>query len=294
MKVLLTADLHLRPTSPINRKDDYVEAQFRKLRFMLNKKLPIFVAGDFFDKATVPFWFFNRVCSLLRASYYSDSLIAIIPGNHDLIGHNINNIDQGSLWGLDLVDRVDVLMEPDSILLGTTVFHCCPFGETPTQPNPRLKNVLLIHEPVFDKEVPFYMEGKASTVEQIKEKYPGYDLIVSGDIHQSVNRDGVLVPGSMMRSTIAQKQHRPCFYELDTETMEITTHEFPIEEDVWKDFTEAVEDESYRAELKGLKEAMEGRDDRLDYPKVCHRLAEDNPKAGQRIQSLIDQYEEQK
>ena len=36
MKLVYLSDLHLRPTAPINRKDDYVEEQFRKLDFVID------------------------------------------------------------------------------------------------------------------------------------------------------------------------------------------------------------------------------------------------------------------
>ena len=36
MKLVYIADLHLRASAPINRKDDYVEAQFRKLDFIVD------------------------------------------------------------------------------------------------------------------------------------------------------------------------------------------------------------------------------------------------------------------
>lgn len=40
----------------------------------------------------------------------------------------------------------------------------------------------------------------------------GFDLVVTGDNHQQFEMRNLLNPGSMMRMTTAQKEHRPAVY----------------------------------------------------------------------------------
>ena len=64
------------------------------------------------------------------------------------------------------------------------------------------------------------------------EKFPCYNLIVSGDNHQSFiekYKDRILVnPGSIMRSTVAQYDHLPKIYLWKAKNNSVETIDIPI------------------------------------------------------------------
>ena len=288
MKLVYLSDLHLRPTAPINRKDDYVEEQFKKLDFVIDYAndlgAEIVIGGDVFDRAANhPSWFVNRVLAYFRRA---KSLVTAVPGNHDLIGHNLRTFHDNTLATLPYLSNFYVHVEAATESDGAAFYHFTPFGMQPLPPEPGKKNILVLHEPVFENTVPFYMPD-ALTVEQLEAKYPGYDLYLAGDIHIPCQKSKTLVSGSMMRMTVAQKEHRPRFYVIDSETLETETVYIPINEDVWADTTEVVEDEGFKAELKDLALAMEERGENLDYPAVVEKLSGDH---WQKFDGLINEY----
>lgn len=288
MKLVYLSDLHLRPTAPINRKDDYVEEQFKKLDFVIDYAndlwAEIVIGGDVFDRAANhPSWFVNRVLAYFRRA---KSLVTAVPGNHDLIGHNLRTFHDNTLATLSYLSNFYVHVESATESDGVAFYHFTPFGTQPLPPEPGKKNILVLHEPVFEDTVPFYMPD-ALTVEQLEAKYPGYDLYLAGDIHIPCQKSKTLVSGSMMRMTVAQKEHRPRFYVIDSETLETETVFIPINEDVWADTTEVVEDEGFKAELKDLALAMEERGENLDYPAVVEKLSGDH---WQKFDGLINEY----
>jgi len=277
MKLVYIADLHLRPTVPINRKDDYVEAQFKKLDFVIDYVNQVegvlLIGGDVFDRASNhPSWFLNRVMkSFMRC--LGDAVV--IPGNHDLIGHNLESIELNSISLLSyLQDGTHLCASNSYALYGSSTIRATPFGVTPDIEDLRgvYNKILMLHEPVFEDTVPFYMPD-ALTVEQLEAKYPGFDMYLAGDIHIPCQKSKTLVSGSMMRMTTIQKEHKPRFYVIDSETLEVETIFIPIVEDVWKDVSEIAENEGFKAELKDLAAAMQERDEGLDYPAVCLRLS---------------------
>lgn len=288
MKLIYLSDLHLRPTAPINRKDDYVEEQFRKLDFVINYAndlmAEVIIGGDVFDRAANhPSWFVNRVLAYFRRA---KALVTAIPGNHDLIGHSLRTFHDNTLATLSYLSNFYVHVEAATESDGDAFYHFTPFGTQPSTPEPGKKNILVLHEPVFEDTVPFYMPD-ALTVEQLEAKYPGYDLYLAGDIHIPCQKSKTLVSGSMMRMTVAQKEHRPRFYVIDSETLETETVYIPINEDVWADTTEVVEDEGFKAELKDLALAMEERGKNLDYSAVVEKLSGDH---WQKFDGLINEY----
>lgn len=293
MKIININDLHLRPTAPLNRKDDYVEAQFKKLDYVIDyvNKVDgmLVIGGDVFDRAiNHPSWFLNRV---MRAFMMCDAPVHAIPGNHDLLGHNLEKFGDNSLsllnyalvWG-------GVYHDIQFGMSDNTLLTFVPFGADTelVRPIPDAKNILVVHEPVFEDTVPFYMPD-ALTVDQLEAKYPGFDLYIAGDIHIPCLKSKTLVSGSMMRMTTAQKEHRPQFFVIDSETLEVTVEYLPIEQDVWKLESEVVVDDGFKAELKDLAVAMAERGEMLDYSAVCEKLSGDDWPV---FDKLIQQYKE--
>ena len=293
MLITIISDLHLRHTNPISRSDNYAETCLSKLEQVVshcNKTgSTLLISGDLWDKPDNPIWFVNRVIEVfneLEPSAY------VIAGNHDLKFHNIENLKESSLWTLG--EAVDNLYLTHTLQpLGSKVrLHPYPFGVEPdSEPAPGYYNILMLHTPIFEKEVPWFMSD-AMTADQLVAKYPGFDLYCVGDIHQTCITDKVINTGSMMRSTKAQKEHRPCFVTVDTETGEKEITYFEIEQDVWKLDFEAPADESFSADLNELSEVLLARGEKLCYKDVAIELAKDNTKHQQRLMEIFDGYSE--
>lgn len=279
MKLVYIADLHLRASTPINRKDDYVEEQFRKLDFIIDYTNSVdgvlLIGGDVFDRATNhPSWFLNRV---MKSFLHLQGWLHIIPGNHDLLGHSLADPDTNSIKLLSyLIEGCHNHFDLGYAVYGKSAIRFTPFGLAPDIEGfrPDYNNILVLHEPVFEDAVPFYMPD-ALNVEQLEKKYPGFDMYLAGDIHIPCQKSKTLVSGSMMRMTTAQKDHKPRFYVIDSDTLEVETVFIPINEDVWKDVSETVENTELKEELKELALAMQERDEQLDYSKVCEQLSGD-------------------
>ena len=306
MKLIYMSDLHLRPTAPIGRKDNYVAAQFRKLRQMVDYSNDLgammLIGGDLLDKPTVPYWFLNQLISELRRH---EREIYVIPGNHDLSGHLLDKVGEGALQTLHEAGVIELLTKTGYKLLGYdndqaqyTNLWPVPFGVEPNLiPGTHHRttgrfNILMWHHPIYESSVPFYMKD-AMTIDELEHKYPGYDLYLVGDIHIPAVKSRTVVAGSMMRSTVAQKELQPRFYQIDTEYGSVVPILFDIEQDVWKDITEVAADDSYRAKLSKLTEALKGRTQRPDFGAICTELAGGVGRYNQTIQSLITKYKEQ-
>jgi len=139
--------------------------------------------------------------------------VVVIPGNHDLIGHNLESIELNSINLLSyLQDSLYLHIDRGYALYGTSTIRATPFGLAPGVDDMRsgYNKILMLHEPVFEDTVPFYMPD-ALTVEQLEAKYPGFDMYLAGDIHIPCQKSKTLVSGSMMRMTTIQKEHKPRF-----------------------------------------------------------------------------------
>lgn len=299
MKLVYISDLHLRPTAPINRKDDYVETQFSKLDFLIDKTNEVdgvlVIGGDVFDRAcNHPSWFVNRV---IKALNRATKRVEVIPGNHDLIGHSLETFEANTIATLNFSDSVSVFTEHSVLFYGKSQLHCIPFGSEIRVMPPSLMDdtcphrIIVMHEPVFENSVPFYMKDGV-TVAELEAKYPGYDLYLVGDIHIPCQKSKTLVSGSMMRMTTVQKEQKPRFYIIDTETLDVETVFFPIEDDVWKLELEVETSSEFKEELKDLAQALADSSDGIDYPTAVKSIVK--PELWNTFDRLINEYKSKK
>ena len=98
MKLILTADWHLRDDVPKSRtdRDTFFDEQFKKVEFIVNYAIEhdatIMLAGDVFHKSKVSPKVINRLAETIR----NDVDILVIPGNHDLPNHNPELLEESS------------------------------------------------------------------------------------------------------------------------------------------------------------------------------------------------------
>ena len=225
---ILAADIHLRDITPVCRTDDFRGAMERKLDFIraLQKEhggIPVLVAGDVFDH-----W--KPSPELLRWSIEHIQNWICIPGQHDLPQHSLELYGKSGLAVLEAAGCVTVLTDSYyEYATETAQIVGFPWGVEPG-PISKLNNytVALVHRLVYFGEAPFPgAEVSGSTAKTLLQKMEGFDLVVTGDNHETFiwpkgagkgrtrDRSGqptLVNPGSMMRTTVKQAEHEPCVF----------------------------------------------------------------------------------
>ncbi len=245
---ILCADIHMRPSTPQARTDDFTESLFAKWA-EINKlshtyNAPVLVAGDLGHKPDWPGWLLRR---FIQQTTIED--LYVIPGQHDLPYHNIDNWHKSALGVLEAAEVLyflDGKGRSPSHIEGTPIFlFDFPWGLGfdkrrigPAPDDKDVRKAAMTHQLI--------MEGKDN-----KEDFPGsnaqfgkdvlmnnprFDLILSGDNHKPfvIEYDGRLLvnPGSMMRSNADQINHRPRVYLWDARENTVRAHFLRINDNV--------------------------------------------------------------
>lgn len=221
--MILMADPHLREDQPICRTDDFCKEQWKKMSFIafLQQKYDCYVvnAGDLFHHWKPSPYLLSKTIQCLPNKFYT------CYGQHDLPQHS-----------LELADKcgVNTLVQAGRIELIKTHFGQEPIAATFIVPGNERK-VLVWHKFTWTGKQP-WPGCTDPTAEELMDKYPEYDLIVTGDNHKPfvVKKDGRLLvnPGSMMRQTADQADHRPCVYLWYARENRVEPIYLPIEEGV--------------------------------------------------------------
>ena len=214
MRYVCCADLHLRPDKPLCRAesaDEWVDTQLKKLSFILEfadkKHATVLMAGDICHRATGwPSWMFWRVINVFNK--WSNVPIFVIPGQHDLPYHQLNQLHRSNLG---------VLLEAG------VVWNCAnhvvgfAWGEK-IQKSQKKAHVAVAHLMVLKdpKDATYPGQAESATMaEKLLKQFPQYDLIVTGDNHQPFVEEykgrWLVNPGSMTRQRTTET-HAPGFY----------------------------------------------------------------------------------
>lgn len=202
---ILCSDFHLREDTPACWVGDFDEEQWNSVLFVnrLQKKYDCLVihAGDLFHHWKPSPYLLTRTMKYLSKRFYT------IYGQHDLPQHNL---DLSIKSGICTLEQAGLL----------TVLKGVHWGQEPSKEVDEsyitnfFKRILVWHHLTYlTKPFPGAEGGMA---EGILRKYPQYDLIVTGDNHQSftINYKGrILVnPGSLTRQTADQIDFNPRVY----------------------------------------------------------------------------------
>lgn len=283
---ILTADWHIRGDRPVCRTDDYMEAQRKKIVFILSLanryKCPILVAGDVGHRAIwgdkLLNWFIRKYFASVETINSSVEIIAIC-GQHDLPNHRLDKWEEAGLGVLSKsLENFTVMREGfcKSRLARNEIFKDTKLLSFPystkidhdyinDHPDAPQKRITLIHQMVIKSQKDkLWPDQQANSAEKMLKKFPCYDLIVSGDNHQSfaVEYEGrwLVNPGSLMRMTANQIDHRPSVYLWYAEDNSIERVYLPIEKDVIsREHIEVAEQRNSRIEsfVNRLKETEE-------------------------------------
>lgn len=266
--MILTADNHIRLSVPRARRDNFAQTMERKLRFILDlarQSPPLIVAGDFLDVARSDQELEQWLIGLLRE--YRVEIICV-PGQHELPDHSLAQYKRSSLAVLEAAGVIWVLTKDRGPIIHANgwAFWGCAWGEVPDKSmvDRKLRNCLIWHHMVTAD--PLWPTQEIVQPGRLLREYSWYDLIVTGDNHQTVldaTRMGengkvrrLVNPGSMMRQTAAQVDHRPCVFRWDSGYQAPEQIFLPIEPDVL-DLTQLQEEKARDGRIEAFVERLE-------------------------------------
>jgi exonuclease SbcC len=221
MRIISATDFHIQEATPQSRLDDYKDAMIDKLlnfkSIIAKSKAKMFIIpGDVFNVPVISKEMFGEVMEIFR-SY--NIPIYIVPGNHDMIGYNINSL-KGTMLGLLFKSGIAKPLTREHFLDFTTkdgtevhiegqesmAIMDSPKGNIQLEYGLRNKkknavNVLVAHGYIFDKEhhpfnsrmnKPKYITDKKGEKRirpwcTLLEDVPNdADLIIAGHYHEPI------------------------------------------------------------------------------------------------------------
>jgi DNA repair exonuclease SbcCD nuclease subunit len=230
---LVTGDWHIRASKPRYRMDkSYVDTEGRKLEWLFATAekyncSAILQPGDMFDSYDIPNYMKINLVNKFRAGLPVYS----IYGQHDLKYRNHKDTVM-SLF--DTIGVVKVFDQPHPV----EIDDCNIYGSGWDEPVPNIVNsnkvnILLTHEMIVGDGALWYGQEDYIEAKDALKKWDGFDLIVSGDNHQSfhyMNKKRMLLNcGSLMRTSISQVDHKPVVWIYDSVTKTAECLEIPID-----------------------------------------------------------------
>ena len=266
MRFLAGADLHLRASTPVNRRDDFIAAQLRKVQYIINyayedpAALAILWGGDVYDHHDVPYWVVERYINVFKAAqtYLYDPKELVVFGQHDQRFHTSERENTPLGTTLAGVEIMDVLWAEPKVFeqqgeLPVHIYGMSWGQEIPVVVTDKdVINILVAHQ-MTTEQGPLWPghEGFVKADDFLKE-HPEFKYVVTGDNHQQFTvryRGRTLInPGSVMRSNIDQVDFEPAFYVIDTAANTVERVPFPIEPGSEVFRLEKVEEEKERNE----------------------------------------------
>jgi DNA repair exonuclease SbcCD nuclease subunit len=236
MKLLCCGDLHIRATAPRYRTDNYLETQMRKLQWIFATAEDegceiILQPGDFFDSPTIPNHLMVQILNLLYD--FDHRSVHTVFGQHDLRYRNVENS------ALSVIETAGGVATAREYLIGgeIAIYPASWEKPIPEVTDTNAFNILLIHRMIVKDKTLWPGQKDYTKAAGFMRKHKDFDLVVSGDNHQSFDfkdRNRWLINcGSMMRMTTDQQDHKPCIWIFDTETKGVMRHLIPIEEGVF-------------------------------------------------------------
>ena len=263
---ILTADWHIRDTTPFCRKDDFIATLWAKIEFIFKKakeyKCPILIAGDLGDK---PEWKNESLSRFIELVDEYNIKIFVVPGQHDLPNHNRTLFFKSGLCTLEEAKSISIIRKiPNSNNKTKFTLSGNWFGDNSHSfISSNSPSVLLIHKMVVNSK-DLYPGQNADSAIAILKKNPQYRLIVCGDNHQGFSyeyKGRLLVNcGNILRDDIDQKQDRPCVWLWYSEHNIAKRLYLPISNEVFKEENEIKEiDDNLNSYVKKLqKEYSQG------------------------------------
>lgn len=185
MCLLFTADIHLRDDCPKCRTDDFLSAQWDKIKqvkALCKKNDALWIdAGDLLHKSRPSLGLLAQAISVLK----TDMPIRTVPGNHDQPYHNRNKMTESGLGVLEAAGVIKFLHQDAPWQCLDWTIYSCAYGEEIPVPEGDTNNILVYHGMVFQNKHEMLPGVSGDTAKGILKKAKGYTLVVTGHNHQS-------------------------------------------------------------------------------------------------------------
>lgn len=183
MKILITADWHVRGERPLCRTDeDWIESQRKTIAqireaFFHNGCEQIWILGDLFDAPRCATAAVNMLIGELKK--FPQNSVKILCGNHDLKDHNYNNLEECSIGTLKKIfeDVPDVIANDG---IGSMSVSAKPFALDDLQSN---ADVICTHQLTFPNEKARPMPGCGVLAQDLLDRWANAEIIFTGDYH---------------------------------------------------------------------------------------------------------------
>lgn len=233
---IVMSDLHARSTAPKARKDDYVAAMERKLRFIrdlcIEHACPLIDCGDLFDTWKSQPKTERMILELLPQNFYS------VPGNHEMPYHNADKLGESSFAVIQAAGR----LLTGEVHIGEIFISGKPYTKEIQKPGkPKLVgglNIGVVHGMVWPT-MPTFDGAEGIDAPTLHKMFRGYDFVLCGHNHETFvyetdTKPIIINPGSVMRSSISQRDHVPTVFALLSDGT-YTRIPIPCEPDVFNE-----------------------------------------------------------
>lgn len=182
---VLCSDIHLSHKPPVARsiESDWYAAMARTLKQLRDAApswVPIFCAGDVFDKWNSPPELINFALAELPRMF-------AIPGQHDLPLHNYADIKKSAFWTLVEAGKIFPIEVGKPVSINNMRLWGFPFGFpiTPLEnPHSLVTEIALIHSYIWTSKTGYVGAPKDQRCHNYLPSLRGYDVAVFGDNHQ--------------------------------------------------------------------------------------------------------------
>lgn len=224
---VVTSDIHLSHLSPVCRAergnawyevmDNYLEQLCRISEEYSPdvSPLPVIIAGDIFDKWNSPAELINFAMKRLPAKCYA------IPGQHDLPGHNLEDIKKSAYWTLvesgsliNMEHRIPTIID-QNLIAWPFPWECMITPLNPEQKTPGYVHLAVVHKFIWSKGYGYAGVGKDCMSSVLKKAiFRGYDAVVAGDNHKGFTDATSKGPtlfncGGFIRRAVNQMHYKP-------------------------------------------------------------------------------------
>ena len=229
MKYILLSDIHFSNKQPVGREDDICLAGLEKLNMVFDHacsiKSPILQAGDLFHEPRN--WkCLNDIIGLFnKYKWLKDGNFNCVYGQHDM--HKLNKTET-CMHILQNIGYVNIL---DSEKYFYDLNGACESSVCGVSWNDALKtdnsNIIVIHKSLSENKTIFDTVSARDFIDRFTDTF-----VLCGDIHKRFVVDGgnnsrIINTGPMIRRSIEEKDHKPCYAVLDTITGDLEWYFLP-------------------------------------------------------------------
>lgn len=236
MKLGFTSDWQVRRTRPVCRNDkDWVKTMVDKINFIFSNCDSIIVAGDIFETNPTGEWIKAWLANTLYSQRLNRKKMYAIFGQHDLMYHSLKRVDDTGLMVLGNSKVINIIKSRCAIDFNTVAYPMHWGDEvfpTISESDRHYDNRILVVHRLLVKDSPKSYGGESAKAFLRYAEKKGFNIVLSGDNHESFYVDGekgfLYNSGSLFRLKADQIDHTPQFGVYDTETGDFEIRKIPI------------------------------------------------------------------